>query len=150
MLSYAVKHLGVQHVVVMGHASCGAVKAAIADASSSVLTDMDETRIDVRRSLLALVCLGVVRAAELTASLRQTWIRPIRSLYMTSKRSEIASFREAYKGKEVTGDDVTDDVWRALVEENVKLNVQRVAVDSTVQKVRSPCSSSRLPCCLTR
>lgn len=72
------------------------------------------------------------------ASFTQTWLRPIRSLYMTSTRAEIVSFRNAHKDKKVTGDDVTTEVWRALVEENVKLNVQRVAVDSTVQRVRRP------------
>jgi len=35
-------------VVCAGHTSCGAVKAAIADSSDDVLTNMDETRIDVR------------------------------------------------------------------------------------------------------
>ncbi|GAA5844221.1 hypothetical protein JCM9279_001729 [Rhodotorula babjevae] len=109
VLSYAVAHIGVQHIIVMGHTSCGAVKAAIADSSDDVLTNMDETRID-------------------------TWLRPIRSLYTTSTRSEIASFRDAHKDKKVLGDGVTTEVWRALVEENVKLNVQRVAVDSTVQR----------------
>jgi len=84
-----------------------------------------------------------VLAAD-AVSCAQTWLRPIRSLYMTSTRSEIASFRSAHEDKKVTGDDVTTEVWRALVEENVKLNVQRVAVDSTVQRVRalSPCPSS--------
>ncbi|KPV73408.1 uncharacterized protein RHOBADRAFT_45985 [Rhodotorula graminis WP1] len=109
VLSYAVAHVAVQHIIVMGHTSCGAVKAAIADSSDEVLTNMDETRID-------------------------TWLRPIRSLYATSTRPEIASFRNAHKDKKVTGDDVTSEVWRAVVEENVKLNVQRVAVDSTVQR----------------
>ncbi|GAA5904231.1 hypothetical protein JCM8208_006811 [Rhodotorula glutinis] len=120
VLSYAVAHIGVQHIIVMGHTSCGAVKAAIADSSDDVLTNMDETRID-------------------------TWLRPIRSLYMTSTRAEIVSFRNAHKDKKVTGDDVTTEVWRALVEENVKLNVQRVAVDSTVQRSWNSWSENKLP-----
>ncbi|GAA5823199.1 hypothetical protein JCM3770_004313 [Rhodotorula araucariae] len=97
----------------LGHTRCGAVQAAIASPSDEVLTNMDETRID-------------------------TWIRPIRSLYAASNRSEIVKFREAHKAQKIAGKDVTDEVWLALIEENVKLNVQRVAMDSTVQKVRHP------------
>ncbi|BGP43503.1 hypothetical protein JCM10449v2_007538 [Rhodotorula kratochvilovae] len=116
VMSYAIAHLGVQHIVVMGHTKCGAVQAAIASPSEEVLTNMDETRID-------------------------TWIRPIRSLYASSTRAELVKFREAHKHK-VAGTDVTDEVWRALVEENVKLNVQRVAADSSVQMAWNEWKSS--------
>ncbi|GAA5905315.1 hypothetical protein JCM6882_003742 [Rhodosporidiobolus microsporus] len=108
VMSYAIAHLGVQHIVVMGHTECGAVQAAIASPSEDVNSDIGETRID-------------------------SWIRPIRQLYSKSNRSEIVDFREkTEKQDSITADDITDDVWRALVEENVKLNVERVAHDTSV------------------
>ncbi|GAA6057876.1 hypothetical protein NBRC10513_007327 [Rhodotorula toruloides] len=102
VMSYAIAHLGVQHIM------CGAVRAAIASPSKEVLTNMDETRVD-------------------------QWIRPIRSLFTTTNRTEVASFREAHHNAEIEAEDVTDEVWRAMVEENVKINVQRLAQDSSVQ-----------------
>ncbi|CDR46177.1 RHTO0S12e01288g1_1 [Rhodotorula toruloides] len=109
VMSYAISHLGVRHIIVMGHTKCGAVRAAIASPSKEVITNMDETRID-------------------------QWIRPIRSLFATTNRTEVVSFREAHHNAEtLEADDVTDEVWRAMVEENVKINVQRLAQDSSVQ-----------------
>lgn len=72
VISYAIAHLGVRHIIVMGefsslfnalaaadrstclagHTKCGAVRAAIASPSKEVITNMDETRIDVRLALL--------------------------------------------------------------------------------------------------
>ncbi|GAA6037477.1 hypothetical protein JCM8097_008207 [Rhodosporidiobolus ruineniae] len=113
VMSYAIQHLGVAHIVVMGHTECGAVQAAITTASDEVNLDIGETRID-------------------------TWISPIRSLYSTSNRTEIVDFRTSTQAKEsIAAADVTDEVWRALVEENVKLNVERVASDSSVKKAWS-------------
>ncbi|BGP35379.1 hypothetical protein JCM10296v2_007215 [Rhodotorula toruloides] len=108
VMSYAIAHLDIQHIIVMGHTKCGAVRAAIANPSKEVMTNMDETRID-------------------------QWIRPIRSLFATTNRTEIVSFREAHHNAEVEAEDVTDEVWRAMVEENVRINVQRLAQDSSVQ-----------------
>ncbi|GAA5820865.1 hypothetical protein JCM11251_001851 [Rhodosporidiobolus azoricus] len=108
VLSYAIAHLGVQHIVIMGHTECGAVQAAIASPSKDVNKDIGETRID-------------------------SWIRPIRQLYAKSNRSEIVDFRKKTEKQETdVAKDITDEVWRALVEENVKLNVERVAADSSV------------------
>ncbi|GAA5915995.1 hypothetical protein JCM5296_000407 [Sporobolomyces johnsonii] len=113
VMSYAIAHLGVQHIVVMGHTQCGAVRAAICTASTEMLTDIGENRVDA-------------------------WIRPIRSLYARSNRTEIVSFRrDAAANQTVTQDDVSDDVWNALVEENVKINVERLAADPSVRKVSS-------------
>ncbi|GAA5972793.1 hypothetical protein JCM11641_003944 [Rhodosporidiobolus odoratus] len=110
VMSYAIAHLGVQHVIVMGHTRCGAVMAAISSPSPDIISDIGETRIDA-------------------------WIRPIRSLYTTSNRSEIVEFRESMKdAKNVASDNVTDEVWQAVIEENVKVNVKRVASDTSVRK----------------
>ncbi|GAA6013080.1 hypothetical protein JCM10207_006165 [Rhodosporidiobolus poonsookiae] len=110
VMSYAIAHLGVQHLVIMGHTECGAVQAAIASPSEEASTDEGEGRI-----------------AE--------WIAPIRALYNNSTRSEIVEFRDKAKQLEtVTANDVEDPVWQALVEENVKYNVQLLAQDASVLK----------------
>ncbi|BGP20192.1 hypothetical protein JCM10213_005954 [Rhodosporidiobolus nylandii] len=111
VMSYAIAHLGVQHIVVMGHTECGAVQAAICAPGEEVNKDIGETRIDA-------------------------WIRPIRSLYTTSNRTELVDFRTKMENTtSIAATDVTDEVWRALVEENVKLNVERVTSDSSVSKI---------------
>ncbi|GAA5865550.1 hypothetical protein JCM8547_007645 [Rhodosporidiobolus lusitaniae] len=110
VMAYAIAHLGVQHIIVMGHTECGAVQAAIVSASSDISTDIGETRIE-------------------------TWIRPIRSIVSTSNRTEIADFRKEWQEKTIAAADVTDEVWRAVVEENVRMNVKRLAQDSPVTKV---------------
>jgi carbonic anhydrase len=51
VLTYAIAHVGVQHVIVMGHYGCGAVQAAIASAPDDAHTDIGATRIEVRPSL---------------------------------------------------------------------------------------------------
>ncbi|BGP11387.1 hypothetical protein JCM10049v2_007292 [Rhodotorula toruloides] len=116
----------------LGHTKCGAVRAAIASPSEEVITNMDETRID-------------------------QWIRPIRSLFASTNRTEVASFREAHHGTEtIEAEDVTDEVWRAMVEENVKINVQRLAQDSSVQhawylcKQQTSTQAAEQPAVLTR
>lgn len=52
-ISYAVAHLGVQHVIVMGHYGCGSVQASIASESAEASTDIGEARIDVSLNLSA-------------------------------------------------------------------------------------------------
>lgn len=138
--------------VCTGHTKCGAVQAAITSPSKEVITNMDETRIDVS---VAVLWPSLVKADLCRPS--QQWIRPIRSLFATTNRTEIVAFREALRDAEtIEAKDVTDDVLRcvcplppaetlltsvaissrALVEENVKINVQRLAQDSSVQHVR--------------
>ncbi|GJN94348.1 hypothetical protein Rhopal_007422-T1 [Rhodotorula paludigena] len=86
------------------------VMAAIASAPDDVNTNMDHTRVE-------------------------TWIRPIRRIYATSERIEIKSFREKWsKADRIDATNVTDDVWNALVEENVKSTVERIKLDPTVQR----------------
>ncbi|GEM10991.1 carbonate dehydratase [Rhodotorula toruloides] len=108
---YLVDDLSSETVIsyAIAHIGCGAVQAAITSPRKAIITNMDETRID-------------------------QWIRPIRSLYVATNRTEVVSFREAHHDAEtITAEDVTDDVWRAMVEENVKINVQRLAQDASVQ-----------------
>ncbi|KAM0754056.1 carbonic anhydrase [Meredithblackwellia eburnea MCA 4105] len=40
VISYAVQHVGVQHVIVMGHTSCGAVQASIASPANDSFTSI--------------------------------------------------------------------------------------------------------------
>ncbi|GAA5998884.1 uncharacterized protein JCM10292_005771 [Rhodotorula paludigena] len=104
VFSYALTH------ILPGHTECGAVQAAIASAPDNVHTNMDHTRVE-------------------------TWIRPIRRIYATSERSEISSFRQKWsKADRVDAANVTNDVWNALVEENVKSTVERIKLDPTVQR----------------
>ncbi|GAA5823864.1 hypothetical protein JCM10212_006833 [Sporobolomyces blumeae] len=107
VFSYAISHLGVEHLIVMGHTKCGAVQAAIVSENKDAISDIGENRI-------------------------MTWIRPIRTLYSTSTRPEIVTFRDSMSTKESTADDVTSDVWNALVEENVKANVKQLSMDPSV------------------
>ncbi|GAA5872228.1 hypothetical protein JCM16303_001022 [Sporobolomyces ruberrimus] len=110
VFSYAISHLGVSHLIVLGHTKCGAVLASIVSESKATMDDIGENRI-------------------------MTWIRPIRSLYSTSTRQKIVSFRESMSAKkQVTAQDVTSDVWNALIEENVKAQVRQLATDPSVLK----------------
>ncbi|KDQ28465.1 hypothetical protein PLEOSDRAFT_1015127, partial [Pleurotus ostreatus PC15] len=74
VLVYATAHLGVHNIIVMGHYGCGGVAAAV---TSTVNSEKDAAKDPI-----------------------EAWIRPIRDIYLNSKR--------------------------ALVEENVKANVQRI------------------------
>ncbi|KAG5731983.1 hypothetical protein E4T56_gene18284 [Termitomyces sp. T112] len=75
---------------------------------------------------------GGVAAATLPHDARdqddpvQAWIAPIRHIYETSDRPEIASHRVARRA-ESSPPHLHDAGFRALVEENVKANVRRVA-----------------------
>ncbi|KAJ3572303.1 hypothetical protein NP233_g3181 [Leucocoprinus birnbaumii] len=107
VLAYAVAVLGVQHVIVMGHYGCGGVAAAIASPPS--------TSMDVATSAV------------------QTWIEPIRELYQSSNRTEIVQLREQNNNQTVVGaPGINDPGFRALVEENVKAAVQRIASDNVI------------------
>ncbi|GAA5986083.1 hypothetical protein JCM5350_004425 [Sporobolomyces pararoseus] len=110
VFSYAISHLGVSHLIVLGHTKCGAVLASIVSESRTTMSDIGENRI-------------------------MTWIRPIRSLYQTSTRSEIVNFRNSMKKKkEILAQDVSSQVWNALIEENVKQQVKQLATDPSVLK----------------
>lgn len=102
VLSYAVETLEVRHVIVMGHYGCGGVAAAMLPMS-----------------------LPLERPAHIAV---QTWIQPIREIYQTSTRPEIVAHRNNNEHTPLTElPSLHDPAFRALVEENVKANVDRIA-----------------------
>lgn len=113
-MAYGVRVLGVQHVVVLGHYGCGGIAAAIATAPKS--------KIDVATHII------------------QTWIGDVRNLYLSSNRTEIAIMRERNLAIEAAGGvvgepEVRDPGFRALVEENVKVQVARISKSSVITNV---------------
>ncbi|KAJ8482836.1 hypothetical protein ONZ45_g14813 [Pleurotus djamor] len=100
VLLYAVHHLGVSHIIVMGHYGCGGVAAAI----TSTMKSEKEAKDSIDR-----------------------WIWPIRDVYLKSTRPEIVALRtKNSKLKPIPTPDANDEGYRALVEENVKENVKRI------------------------
>ncbi|KAF8068971.1 carbonic anhydrase [Lyophyllum atratum] len=112
VMSYAVAELGVKHVIVMGHYGCGGVAAAIATAPSAPIDAAN----------------GAI----------QNWIDPIRAIFQTSTRQlnylpEIVELREKNKLlAKVEEPKPQEPGFRALVEENVKASVRRIATDSVI------------------
>lgn len=107
VLAYAVSELGVKHIIVMGHYGCGGVAASIASPPGS--------NVDAANSAV------------------QAWINPIRELLQQSSRPEIVALRESIKGNTTVEEpDIKDPGFRALVEENVKVGVGRIAQDSVI------------------
>ncbi|KAJ3572302.1 hypothetical protein NP233_g3180 [Leucocoprinus birnbaumii] len=107
VLEYAVTDLGVQHVIVMGHYGCGGVASAIASPPSAYV--------------------------DAATSAVQTWIEPIRELYQSSNRTEIVQLREQNNNETVIeAPGINNPGYRALVEENVKAGVQRIALDNVI------------------
>lgn len=102
-LAFAVSVLRVKHVIVMGHYGCGGVGNAIASRPN-----------------------GGVDAGF---GQIMNWIDPIRDLFHSSTRSEIVQLREKIGASTVGVPDVREPGYRALVEENVKVTVERVAKD---------------------
>ncbi|KAJ7593065.1 carbonic anhydrase [Mycena floridula] len=106
VVSYGVASLGVQHIIVMGHYGCGGVAAAIQNRPSAPL-DPDTVAV-------------------------QSWIDPIREVLLNSKRAELVTLRESLKNQTTIPDpDLHDPGFRALVEENVKANVQNIVLGTT-------------------
>ncbi|KAF9485103.1 carbonic anhydrase, partial [Pholiota conissans] len=107
VLSYAVSELGVNHIIVMGHYGCGGVAASIA---SPPVNQIDAAN-------------GAV----------QSWIEPIREIFRTSSRSEIVELRTKVQGQTLIEEpDIKEPGFRALVEENVKVGVSRIAASSVI------------------
>ncbi|PPQ83729.1 hypothetical protein CVT25_006133 [Psilocybe cyanescens] len=108
VLSFAVEALKVKHVVVMGHYGCGGV----AESMMPVKTPLS-------------------RPADVAV---QGWIQPIREIYQTSTRPEIVAHREACKLEPMSQvPHLHDPAFRALVEENVKSNVQKIAKSAVIR-----------------
>ncbi|CAA7263072.1 unnamed protein product [Cyclocybe aegerita] len=105
VLSFAVASLKIKHVVVLGHYGCGGVAASMMPSSTKTPADVAV----------------------------QTWIEPIRQTYLTSTRPAIV----AHRAKSLTGPvmtpDLHDPAFRALVEENVKSNVEKIAKSIVVR-----------------
>lgn len=102
-LAFAVSVLRVKHVIVMGHYGCGGVGNAIASRPNGGVD----------------AGFGAI----------MNWIDPIRDLFQSSTRSEIVELREKIGTSTVGVPDVREPGYRALVEENVKVTVERVAKD---------------------
>ncbi|KAF8174076.1 carbonic anhydrase [Pholiota molesta] len=107
VLSYAVAELGVNHIIVMGHYGCGGVAASIA---SPPVNQIDAAN-------------GAV----------QSWIEPIREIFRSSNRSEIVDLRAKIEGQTLIEEpDIKEPGFRALVEENIKVGVRRIATSSVI------------------
>jgi carbonic anhydrase len=103
-----VESLKVKHVVVLGHYGCGGVAE-----SMKLLPEQP------------------IPPADIAV---QGWIYPIREIYQTSTRPEIAAHREKHRLeplKSLPG--LHDPAFRALVEENVKSNVQKIANSAVIR-----------------
>ncbi|KAG8793574.1 hypothetical protein FRC17_008434, partial [Serendipita sp. 399] len=114
VMAYGIHVLGVQHVVILGHYGCGGIAASIATPPKANI--------------------------NVASHIVNTWIGDIRTLYLTSDRAEIVEMRtknleiEA-QGGTVEEPNIREPGFRALVEENVKQQVQRIA-ESSVMKNR--------------
>ncbi|KAG2019973.1 carbonic anhydrase [Coprinopsis cinerea AmutBmut pab1-1] len=141
VLAYAVGTLGVKHVVVLGHYGCGGVAA-----SMTPLPDGWETHVNGETaSNVASITEGSEVACPPPAASDlavQKWIQPIRHIYNTSERWEIRAHRERAERWRKNGINngqskkplhMHDPAFRALVEENVKANVKRVAVSRVIK-----------------
>ncbi|TFK34136.1 carbonic anhydrase [Crucibulum laeve] len=108
VLSYAVETLAVKHVILMGHYGCGGVAAAMAP-------------------------LGEKPTHPAHCAV-QEWIKPIRDVYQRSERPEIIAHRKKMlKSPTQKAPGLHDPAFRALVEENVKANVRRIADSAVIQ-----------------
>jgi carbonic anhydrase len=113
-MAYGINVLGVQHLVVLGHYGCGGVAASIATPPKAPIS--------------------------VSSSIVNTWISDIRNIYLTSERAEIVEMRTRNNEIEAQGGTVEEPTirepgFRALVEENVKLGVQRLATSSVYKNV---------------
>ncbi|KAL1738924.1 carbonic anhydrase, partial [Schizophyllum fasciatum] len=103
VLSYAVDHLGVEHVVVVGHSECGGATACL-NASVQLLEDADKP--------------AVCDPAQAVDAPLNRWLAPLTRLAADLKLSSAPR----------------DEALDALVEENVKAQVENIIQTPTIQK----------------
>ncbi|KAJ7128983.1 carbonic anhydrase [Mycena crocata] len=118
-LVYGVEELGVKHIIVMGHYGCPTVGAALM--GNTTTAPKNKSR-------------GEPTNSTHPGKEVETWIQPIREIYMSSNRSEIVALRNN-KATFSTVPDASNAGFRALVEENVKASVSRIQKDSILAKV---------------
>ncbi|KAM6503011.1 Carbonic anhydrase [Amanita muscaria] len=113
VLAFSVGTVKVKHVVVMGHYGCAGVAGAMTPAPSPPL--------------------------DTGADAIQKWISPVREVFATSKRSEIAAYREKLASHRDLSPitDFQHPAFRALVEENVKASVKRIANSAFIHNTYS-------------
>ncbi|KAG9028834.1 hypothetical protein FS842_004690, partial [Serendipita sp. 407] len=97
VMAYGIHVLGVQHIVILGHYGCGGIAASIATPPKAQI--------------------------NVASHIVNTWIGDIRTLYLTSDRTEIAEMRAKNLAIEAEGGtveepDIKEPGFRALVEEN--------------------------------
>ncbi|KAJ7502879.1 carbonic anhydrase [Mycena galericulata] len=123
-LVYGVEELGVKHIIVMGHYGCPTVGEALM--SNTTTTKRAETGNSTHNH---------------TSEEVESWIQPIREVYLSSNRSEIVALRNNATPLTMIPN-ATDPGFRALVEENVKASVARIQKDSILAKAYQSESAS--------